>query len=147
MELTVVIMAFCAGLVIRHLGYPPLLGYLAAGFVAHMLGIGEGENLKPLADAGIVLLLFMIGLHLKVSDLKPRYVWGSAILHMLIALPLTTAVIHTVGSIYSPLQFATAIEPWILAFALSFSSTVLACLLYTSPSPRDRTRSRMPSSA
>ena len=24
---------------------------------------------------------------------------------------------------------------------------VLACLLYTSPSPRDRTRSRMPSSA
>ena len=26
-------------------------------------------------------------------------------------------------------------------------STILACLLYTSPSPRDRTRSRMPSSA
>ena len=25
--------------------------------------------------------------------------------------------------------------------------TVYACLLYTSPSPRDRTRSRMPSSA
>ena len=25
--------------------------------------------------------------------------------------------------------------------------TVVACLLYTSPSPRDRTRSRMPSSA
>ena len=26
-------------------------------------------------------------------------------------------------------------------------STILICLLYTSPSPRDRTRSRMPSSA
>ena len=25
--------------------------------------------------------------------------------------------------------------------------TLIACLLYTSPSPRDRTRSRMPSSA
>ena len=25
--------------------------------------------------------------------------------------------------------------------------TILSCLLYTSPSPRDRTRSRMPSSA
>ena len=25
--------------------------------------------------------------------------------------------------------------------------TILGCLLYTSPSPRDRTRSRMPSSA
>jgi len=94
MELSVVIMAFCAGLALRRLGYPPLLGYLAAGFVAHMLGLGDGDNLKPLADAGIVLLLFMIGLHLKLSDLRPRYVWGSAILHMLIALPLTTAVIY-----------------------------------------------------
>ena len=27
------------------------------------------------------------------------------------------------------------------------SAKVLTCLLYTSPSPRDRTRSRMPSSA
>ena len=27
------------------------------------------------------------------------------------------------------------------------SGGILACLLYTSPSPRDRTRSRMPSSA
>ena len=28
-----------------------------------------------------------------------------------------------------------------------FLASVAACLLYTSPSPRDRTRSRMPSSA
>ena len=33
----------------------------------------------------------------------------------------------------------------VLAESLSFRGTV--CLLYTSPSPRDRTRSRMPSSA
>ena len=31
--------------------------------------------------------------------------------------------------------------------ALGGSYTVYTCLLYTSPSPRDRTRSRMPSSA
>ena len=130
MEITVVIMAFFAGLAVRHLGYPPLLGYLAAGFVAHMLGIGDGENLKPLADAGIVLLLFMIGLHLKVDELKPRYVWGSAILHMLVALPLTAAVINIVGVIYEPLRFDTVMEPWVLAFALSFSSTVLAVKLF-----------------
>ena len=34
----------------------------------------------------------------------------------------------------------------LLVFALA-SVTLLTCLLYTSPSPRDRTRSRMPSSA
>ena len=33
------------------------------------------------------------------------------------------------------------------ALALSIWMRVLICLLYTSPSPRDRTRSRMPSSA
>ena len=32
-------------------------------------------------------------------------------------------------------------------FTLSNGLKVMVCLLYTSPSPRDRTRSRMPSSA
>ena len=33
------------------------------------------------------------------------------------------------------------------ALDLSNQFTIKSCLLYTSPSPRDRTRSRMPSSA
>ena len=32
-------------------------------------------------------------------------------------------------------------------FAMTANNVSYACLLYTSPSPRDRTRSRMPSSA
>ena len=32
-------------------------------------------------------------------------------------------------------------------FGSTNNTAVYACLLYTSPSPRDRTRSRMPSSA
>ena len=32
-------------------------------------------------------------------------------------------------------------------FAGNYSASLTSCLLYTSPSPRDRTRSRMPSSA
>ena len=35
----------------------------------------------------------------------------------------------------------------VLAWALDFQEQYVDCLLYTSPSPRDRTRSRMPSSA
>ena len=34
-----------------------------------------------------------------------------------------------------------------VALQVVFVAVSLACLLYTSPSPRDRTRSRMPSSA
>ena len=33
------------------------------------------------------------------------------------------------------------------AAALTVTAVIMSCLLYTSPSPRDRTRSRMPSSA
>jgi len=105
MEPVVIIVAFAAGLLARKMGYPPLLGYLAAGFIAHMAGIGDGASLKPLADAGIVLLLFTIGLKLEPAELVPRYVWGSAILHMVIAIPLTTAVIYLVGTLYEPLRF------------------------------------------
>ena len=130
MELTVIMLAFAAGLIVRRCGYPPLLGYLAAGFIAHMAGIGDGDALTPLADAGIILLLFTIGLKLEPSNLTPRYVWGSALLHMVIAFPLTAAVIYLVGSLYTPLRFENPIEPWTLAFALSFSSTVLAIKLF-----------------
>ena len=36
---------------------------------------------------------------------------------------------------------------WLALFLLTFFVGVLGCLLYTSPSPRDRQKSRMPSSA
>ena len=39
------------------------------------------------------------------------------------------------------------ISPCIIVLVTNGEELLLACLLYTSPSPRDRTRSRMPSSA
>lgn len=130
MEPLVVALAFAAGLCFRRVGYPPLLGYLLAGFAANWIGLGDGESLAPLADAGILLLLFTIGLKLYPSDLKPRYVWGSAILHMLITVPLTAAVIYVVGDLYPRLSFDSHLAAWTLAFSLSFSSTVLAVKLF-----------------
>ena len=41
----------------------------------------------------------------------------------------------------------TAKSPGNLTVELRWPDDINACLLYTSPSPRDRTRSRMPSSA
>ena len=38
-------------------------------------------------------------------------------------------------------------QNWIPLAAIKYVAKYLSCLLYTSPSPRDRTRSRMPSSA
>jgi len=130
MEPMVIAIAFIAGLLFSRFGYPPLLGYLLAGFFANFLGLGSADTFAPLADAGILLLLFTIGLKLNVRELKPRYVWGSALLHMVIAIPLTTAVIYVVGMMYAPLSFEHPAAPWTLAFAMSFSSTVLAIKLF-----------------
>ena len=44
-------------------------------------------------------------------------------------------------------EAALATATGVAAVAATFLALLKACLLYTSPSPRDRTRSRMPSSA
>ena len=64
--------------------------------------------------------------------------------------PLATAV--PLGLQHVLAMFASNVTPSIIvagAAGLAFGGPeqVYICLLYTSPSPRDRTRSRMPSSA
>ena len=51
------------------------------------------------------------------------------------------------GNHYTNIQFNNHATTLIVGTNGAGKSTVLDCLLYTSPSPRDRTRSRMPSSA
>ena len=56
------------GLSIRQLGYPPLLGYLLAGFFAQALSLGDLDVIKAVADIGILLLLSLLSyphLHFK----------------------------------------------------------------------------------
>ena len=72
----IIICALICGLLARSLGLPALIGYLAAGFVLHELGATEGELLSQLADVGVTLLLFSIGLKLKPADLLESKVWG-----------------------------------------------------------------------
>ncbi|MDE0714884.1 MAG: cation:proton antiporter, partial [Gammaproteobacteria bacterium] len=120
------LIAFLAGLVFRRLGYPPLLGFLLAGFAAHEAGVGDIETIRPLADLGITLLLFTIGLKLNLRELAQVQVWGTATAHMLIAVVLTVPVILLVGFLIPALRMESHAAAWALAFALSFSSTVFA---------------------
>jgi len=46
-----------------------------------------------------------------------------------------------------PRQLPPALQCWVFAPHVAVYALSYTCLLYTSPSPRDRTRSRMPSSA
>ena len=60
MELISISTAFIARLIARRLSFPPLVGYLFAGYVLHGLQIAALPNMAHLADIGIELLLFQL---------------------------------------------------------------------------------------
>jgi len=76
--------ALLCGMASRALGFPALIGYLAAGFVLHELNLEVGPVLLTLADIGITLLLYTIGLKLEPKRLLAAQVWGSTLVHMAI---------------------------------------------------------------
>ena len=137
--LTGLVVGFLNGLMITKGKLPPFIATLGSMFMARGLCYGVtggwpvrslpqafrnlGQYDIPIAGLGIPLpLIFMLIFAVLVSMFLTRTVWGYRI--------------YAVGGNET-------------ATALSGINTgrVKICLLYTSPSPRDRTRSRMPSSA
>ena len=62
-----IIAAFVFGAGSSRIGLPPLVGYLIAGFALNGIGVDGGEILSKIADIGVTLLLFTIGLPIVVS--------------------------------------------------------------------------------
>ena len=122
-----ILVAFILGFAVYRVGLPPLVGYLIAGFVLQAFGIEGGETLDRIADLGIMLLLFTIGLKLKIRSLLRPEIWAGASIHMLITVIFFSVGIFAVSltgvSAFSALDFKLSL---LLAFALSFSSTVFA---------------------
>lgn len=127
MDPLVILLAFGFGYIASRIGLPPLVGYLIAGFALSTQGYTSGPTIQTIADIGVTILLFTIGLKLKIKSLLRPEVWAGASLHMLITVALFTAGLMglaTLGlSFFSELDLATAA---LVAFALSFSSTVFA---------------------
>ncbi len=111
-------MAFLSGLIATRLYLPPLVGYLVAGYVLHGLKIAPLDSLSHLADIGIQLLLFSVGLKLKPSSLLRREVLSVGGLHLLLMAVVSAGVFlwldkHVTGGL-------------VLGVSLAFSSTILA---------------------
>lgn len=121
-------LAFLFGLFAKRISLPPLIGFLAAGFVLNIFDITEGsEAMEVAANIGVMLLLFTIGLKLKIKDLFERVIWMGTSLHMLITTTILGGLIFLMS--VSGLQFFTNVDlpaAILLGFALSFSSTVFA---------------------
>ncbi|MBI5811929.1 MAG: cation:proton antiporter [Meiothermus silvanus] len=109
--------AFALGLLGSQLGLPPLVGYLAAGFALAAFDIHSGEVLQYLGEIGVLLLLFTVGLKLRLASLVRPEVLGVGGLHLLL-----------VGSLLAlPLAFSLGGQAAVyLGLGLAFSSTVLA---------------------
>ena len=119
--------AFLLGFGARLIGLPALVGFLVAGFVLNALGVKDDETLKLVGDFGVTLLLFTIGLKLKVKNLARPEVWGGATLHALITTVIFSFVFYGLAIAGAPLFADLGPGTLVLiAFAASFSSTVFA---------------------
>ena len=127
MTITLVSFAFFFGLLISRIGLPPMVGFLVAGFAYNYAGLEAPSGLQAIADLGVSLLLFSIGLKLKLRDLATIEVWGTSVLHIIASTGFFTGVILLGQFVFRiPLFDLSPMAVVILAFGLSFSSTVYA---------------------
>lgn len=117
MDILWIVAAFAAGFVARQLRLPTLVGYLAAGIALSLAGVQSSSLIGAIADFGVILLLFTVGLHIRVMNLLQLEVMGVGLIHLVISSIVFLVVLLAAGLSTWPALLA--------AIGLSFSSTVL----------------------
>lgn len=110
--------AYFMGLAASRIMLPPLVGYLLAGYALHAAGFTPLAALPHIADVGIELLLFTVGLKIKPRSLVRSEVLSVGGWHLLTVTGVSALVFfwldqHITGGL-------------VLGVSLAFSSTVLA---------------------
>src|SRR5687767_12507877 len=110
----------------RRLRLSSILGYLAAGVAIGPWGlriVEDAEGVMHIAEFGVVLLLFVIGLELQPSRLRAmrRSIFGLGLAQVAVTTSAITAVAYLLGL---PMNAA-----FVVGFALSLSSTPLVLQL------------------
>ena len=122
----VLLAALAAGSVASLVRLPPLVGFLVAGFALNAAGVAKVDGLDTLADIGVALLLFGIGLQLDVRVLTRRQVWLTSVVHMGATSMLAWAYLSIIAVVAAGLLANQDMRSLlVIGFALSFSSTVL----------------------
>ena len=116
------VLAFLFGMLANRLKLSPLVGYLVAGVVVgpHTAGFVADTELAPqLAEIGVILLMFGVGLHFSLADLmKVRKI---AIPGALVQIAAATGLGWGMGR----LMGMGDLEAVLMGFALSVASTVV----------------------
>jgi CPA2 family monovalent cation:H+ antiporter-2 len=114
--------ALAGGLIARRVGLPAIVGYLIAGIALgpHTLGFrGDEAALGQLAEFGVILLMFDVGLHFSFRDLW--HVRRIAIPGALLQMAIVVVVGYGLGRW---LGFSNG-GAWVLGIAVSVASTVV----------------------
>ena len=65
--------AFVGGLLAKLVGLPPLVGFLLAGFALRQADFQPDEAVEGVAHAGVLVLLFSVGLKLRLKNCQKIY--------------------------------------------------------------------------
>ena len=116
------LLAFVLGAVAHRFRISPIVGYLLAGVAIgpHTPGIvADQEFASQLAEVGVILLMFGVGLHFSLGDLlKVKWI---ALPGALIQMTATTAV----GTGFAPLLGWNLATGFVFGLAVSVASTVV----------------------
>jgi len=139
-----VIVAACklAGVLMRKLGQPPVIGEIAAGMVLGPSVLGAvwpagSDFLLPqtvlpqiniLAQLGVVLFVFLTGLELDLGKLKGRGPLALVVSHVSIATPFMLGVLLAVPAYDRFAPDGVGFLPFALFFGVSMSITALPVL-------------------
>src|SRR5690349_3323370 len=118
MEAIALAIAFALGIGFRQINLPPLVGYLLAGFALQANGFESSAALENIAHLGVLLLLFSVGLKLRLRSLFQPAAWGAGLAHLVV----TSLLLGTVLRLLTGQAWNTAL---LLAAVLGISSTVL----------------------
>jgi len=116
------VVAFVGGLLTRQIGLPTIVGYLLAGMAIGPFTpgfVGDVEDIRQLAEIGVIFLMFGVGLHFSLKDLWDvrQVALPGAMLQMAIATGLGFALSQLWG--WAPLSGL------MLGLSISIASTVV----------------------
>ena len=125
-------MAFFCGFAVLQVGLPPLIGFIGAGFILKGVGLTSGfMALEVIANIGVMVMLFTIGLKLHVKSLLKPEIWATTTIHTIFTVLVFGGLVFLTSVIglplFTPLNMMQAV---LVGFALSFSSTVFAVKVF-----------------
>ena len=115
--------ALLCGLVLTRLRQPAIVGYILAGVVLGPTGLGiiaTTDTVKTLAELGVIMLLFLVGMELSLKGFKEVY--KTAMMAALLQIALLTGIFAALGWFLD----WTVERILVFGFATALSSTAVA---------------------